>query len=84
MAVDKKPDPHNMDVGAGKLVCYVCSEDLSARQDVDQGEGEKKAKKKKKGDQLIKPGLVELKCDGTGFAGGGDNMVKKEGTAFQC
>lgn len=59
------------------LHCYVCDAELTAEK-----EGKKKKKKKEK-ESGPKPGLVELKTEGTGFAGGGKNMVKKEGTAFQ-
>ena len=83
MSVDTRPpDPHAppaKDEERGRLVCFVCESDLSG----------KKAKIKE-GDEIskpekgVKPGLVELRSDGTGFAGGGKNMTQKNGTAFQC
>ena len=69
------------------LRCYVCDKDLSgdtAPSSKKTEDGNKKDKKKKEKDEALKPGLVELKSDGTGFAGGGKNMVKKEGVAFQA
>ena len=78
------PDPHasaEKQADAKRITCYICSTDLTA-----PGTQEKDEKRKTKKDSKaeVKPGLVELKCDGTGFAGGGDNMVQKHGTAFQC
>ncbi|KAF7187164.1 E3 ubiquitin-protein ligase CSU1 [Pseudocercospora fuligena] len=60
--------------------CYVCQEDITpgrkSKRKKDPGSGEKESK--------VERGLVELSSDGTGFAGGGKNMVKKTGVAFQC
>ncbi|KAK4540181.1 hypothetical protein LTR36_009679 [Oleoguttula mirabilis] len=69
--------------------CFVCQEDVtpgrrSKRKNkggAADGEGEGKEKEK---EGKVERGLVELKSDGTGFAGGGKNMVKKVGVAFQC
>jgi nitric oxide synthase-interacting protein len=68
--------------------CFVCQEDITP------SEGQKAKKKKKKDKQsqgadedvgdTRQRGLVEICSDGTGFAGGGANMVRKEGVAFQC
>lgn len=64
--------------------CYVCQEDVTPgrkgkkRKAVDGQE--KSAEKESK----VERGLVELSSEGTGFAGGGKNMVKRQGVAFQC
>ena len=90
------PDPHNPGVEHGVLRCYVCDTDLSGRSGVkdieangekngdDEGKHHKKKQKKDKDKDGPKPGLVEIRCDGTGFAGGGKNVVEKQGIAFQC
>ena len=76
--VDGSADPHGtLGKASGEekrreVRCYVCESDLTTRR-------EKKAEK-----GAAKPGVVELRCEGTGFAGGGGNMVKAKGTAFQC
>ena len=63
--------------------CYVCQEDVTPgrrskkRKAVEGGEREGKEAK-------VDRGLVELSSEGTGFAGGGKNMVKRQGVAFQC
>lgn len=56
--------------------CYVCQEDVTPKK--------RKEGKDTKHKDRIERGLVELSSDGTGFAGGGKNMVKKAGVAFQC
>lgn len=68
------------------VTCYVCEADLSGDGRADgerQGDKEKISKRKAKKDGL-RPGLVEIRSQGTGFAGGGKNMVEKAGVAFQC
>jgi nitric oxide synthase-interacting protein len=76
----KGHDPHDPKSDSS-LRCYVCDEDLS-KPSTDGKKGKKKEKKSKK--EGLKPGLVDIQCDGTGFAGGGKNEVKREGVAFQC
>lgn len=64
--------------------CYVCDADLTAerkeRKDKDGKEGGKRKKDKEKG---VGKGLVEIRSEGTGFAGGGKAVVRREGVAFQ-
>ena len=73
---------HDETVQEGEVRCYVCQADVTERKKEkrkakDDG-GEKREKDK------LRPGLVEISSEGTGFAGGGANMVKRAGVAFQC
>lgn len=91
------PDPHaskeEQEASAalhGRVLCYVCETDVSP-QDSSSGKGAdgdgkdgSKKKSKKKDKEAIKPGLVAINSDGTGFAGAGGNVVTKKGVAFQC
>lgn len=83
--VDQAPNPHEPDAGDlhGRILCYVCETDLTERKGARNGEKHREKEKDKDKDK-IKPGLVEISSEGTGFAGGGKNMTKREGTAFQC
>ena len=83
-------EKQNGETGTQRCLCFVCEADLSgsAQDQVDAGDGgdNKPAKKKEKhGKEKRGVGrLVEISCEGTGFAGGGANMAKREGVAFQC
>lgn len=74
---------------AQSIHCYVCDADLTAKPEIEgkKSKKEKKEKKEKEGgkekEKAPRPGLVDIRCEGTGFAGGGKNMVKREGVAFQ-
>ncbi|KAI8966237.1 ENOS interacting protein [Daldinia sp. FL1419] len=72
-------DPHADD--ASSLRCYVCESDLTDKGNSGK-DGAEKSKKKDK--EKIRPGLVELRSEGTGFSAGGVNQVQKSGVAFQC
>jgi nitric oxide synthase-interacting protein len=71
-AHDDGPEPETVH-------CYVCDADLTPVKEKN-GEGKKHKKEKEKG---LRPGLVEIRSEGTGFAGGGKAVVKREGVAFQ-
>lgn len=71
-------DPHAPEKDKDAVACFVCEADLTEKKDV-KGKG-----KEKEGKEKIKPGLVEIKSEGTGFASGGQATVEKNGTAFQC
>ncbi len=62
--------------------CYVCQEDITPGRRVKPKRGDVEDGKEK--ESKAERGLVELSTEGTGFAGGGKNMVKKSGLAFQC
>lgn len=67
----------------GTMRCYACQEDVTTGRRLkkkSKKEGDDGAEKESKTER----GLVELITEGTGFAGGGKNMVKREGVAFQC
>jgi nitric oxide synthase-interacting protein len=72
----------------GRLVCFVCEAGLSGYSvnEPESTESEKASGKKRKHEKKAKTGrLVEISCEGTGFAGGGStNLAKREGVAFQC
>ncbi|GAW23929.1 hypothetical protein ANO14919_135060 [Xylariales sp. No.14919] len=78
MRPNKHHDPHATEPDA--LRCYVCDIDLTG----DRGR-EDKHNGKKKDKERIRPGLVELRSEGTGYSAGGANQVQKTGVAsFQC
>ncbi|KAI5779745.1 hypothetical protein EDC01DRAFT_669618 [Geopyxis carbonaria] len=65
-------DPH--DTSDKTVRCYVCEADLTD-----------KKKPSKKNKDAIRPGLVQIQSDGTGFSAGGGNVTtEKQGIAFQC
>ncbi|KAH0266080.1 hypothetical protein KCU91_g11003, partial [Aureobasidium melanogenum] len=68
-------DAHDANAEVGVVRCYVCQTNVT----------EKKREKKdgKEDKEKVRPGVVEISSEGTGFAGGGNNMVKKSGVAFQ-
>lgn len=77
------PDPHASPTKQEKkvsIMCYVCETDLSSKR-AKTKEGEEGSKAEKGG---VRSGLVELRSEGTGFAGGGNNMAQSKGVAFQC
>ncbi|ETS76063.1 hypothetical protein PFICI_13007 [Pestalotiopsis fici W106-1] len=76
MRPSKHGDPHADDVDFTGMRCYVCEANL-----IDSSAQEKSKKKDK---ERIRPGLVELRSEGTGFSAGGSNQVQKVGVAFQC
>ena len=79
---------HSSKALIGRMLCYVCDTDITPdlnpnhklKTHRDHDRDEKKDQRHTK----IKPGLVEIRSEGTGFAGGGDNIARKEGVAFQC
>ena len=83
----RPPDPHvitgDADV-ADECRCYVCEEDLTDKEATKKAKPDKDSKHGKEGKDRLTPGLVEIAGEGTGFAGGGKNITKRQGVAFQC
>jgi nitric oxide synthase-interacting protein len=72
-------DPHAPEIDQNVVLCYVCEADLT-----DRKGNSSKATDDAKAKEKVKPGLVEIVSEGTGFASGGLNKVEKSGVAFQC
>ncbi|KAK3302384.1 uncharacterized protein B0T15DRAFT_303601 [Chaetomium strumarium] len=66
-----------MNASSGEPVrCYVCEADIT-------GKTESSSRKEgRTGKEKIRPGLVELRREGTGFSAGGNNQVKKNAVTF--
>ncbi|XDG01094.1 hypothetical protein ABKA04_000709 [Annulohypoxylon sp. FPYF3050] len=84
MRPSRHHDPHAVAGEAEKVRCYVCEADLTEKSVNGNDTKEKGEKGKKKDKEKIRPGLVELRSEGTGFSAGGTNQVRKSGVAFQC
>lgn len=96
MTPHEVPDPHaskeeqaHSAALHGRILCYVCETDLTPLPPGSEKSGDangtpKKSKKKDKDKDAIRPGLVEISSEGTGFAGRGGNVGTKTGVAFQC
>lgn len=86
MTPAKPPSNPLSDYEEETVTCYVCSMSLTPIPAASKKH--KSAKETKNGikeeKEALKPGMVEISADGTGFAGGGKNMAKREGVAFQC
>lgn len=81
------PDPHAADAESAdteQVRCYVCEVDLTDLSTKTKKDGKDGKAAGKESEDRVKPGLVEITAEGTGFAGGGKNMAKREGVAFQC
>lgn len=70
-----KQDKESADADVVRIICYVCETDLTDTKVKVDGKRDK---------DRIRPGVVAIGCEGTGFAGAGGNVAKREGTAFQC
>jgi nitric oxide synthase-interacting protein len=76
-----KGDPHAPKAEAERIRCYVCETDLTEPKPKPKAGKEGREKPEK---DRIKPGIVEIQSEGTGFAAGGMSKVEKIGVAFQC
>ncbi|KAK4230771.1 hypothetical protein QBC38DRAFT_467805 [Podospora fimiseda] len=63
------------------LRCFVCDTDLTDKPS-SGGKKEGKSKQKEKDKEKIRPGLVELRREGTGFTAGGTTQAKKDKVNF--
>lgn len=68
---------HLMLIMCGFFVMF-CEIDLMKRKPHKEINGGKEEKEK------IRPGLMEISSEGTGFADGGKNMAKREGWLFNA
>jgi nitric oxide synthase-interacting protein len=80
------PDAHDARDEHGRVLCYVCETEVTGRERKHKVAADVGGSKNESRDALpaVAAGLVEISCEGTGFAGGGSNMAKREGVAFQC
>jgi nitric oxide synthase-interacting protein len=67
-------DAHDTAPHPETVHCYVCDVDLTSVPE--------SSKSRKDKDKAPRPGLVEIRSEGTGFASGGKALVKRDGVAF--
>ncbi|KAK4458423.1 hypothetical protein QBC42DRAFT_349646 [Cladorrhinum samala] len=65
--------------GSEPVRCYVCEANLT---DAPSKPSKKEGKEKEKEKEKIRPGLVELRREGTGFTAGGSTQAKKDTVNF--
>ncbi|KAI6247219.1 E3 ubiquitin-protein ligase CSU1 [Erysiphe necator] len=64
------------------IFCFVCNTDIYGEDKVTQKRGNKNSKKEYS--ENTHCALIEIRCEGTGFASGGVSTVEKSGVVFQC
>ena len=80
--IQKKKDKQSAEGNHAEVRCFICEADLSGHSQKEGSASENRKKAKGKDKNVGR--LIEISCEGTGFAGGGTNMAKREGVAFQC
>ncbi|POS82991.1 hypothetical protein EPUL_005655 [Erysiphe pulchra] len=70
-------------LNSNTIFCFVCNKNIYGKEDNGILKKKKKLLKKRDG-ETNNSGLVEIRCEGTGFASSGLSTVEKSGVVFQC